>query len=194
MEGVEHVHLPSDTALDYRDALATLLPQYSDDCTAGEVADVLTEIDGYQNYSHDSEATHEIGLYGEVAAAKWYGVEVDDEIVRNGDGGYDIVVNRCNVDVKTVSDYGYETGREPLLKIHPKNWYEAKGTVDVYVLAELIDERHVRLIGRLSAHDVEDLDYREAGESFEDEFGNPVCLPSANYVAHTTDLIPLFID
>lgn len=45
-----------------------------------------------------------------------------------------------------------------------------------------------------SAGEVEDYDYHEANESFVDEFRNPVRLLSANYLAHTTDLIPYFID
>lgn len=44
MEGVQHIHLPSDPTLDLRDALATLLPQYHGDYSVGEMADVLTEL------------------------------------------------------------------------------------------------------------------------------------------------------
>ncbi len=54
------------------------------------------------NLSKSSEQSHIDGLYGEIAIAKYFGIELDAEIYDDhGDAGYDFIIAGLKADVKT---------------------------------------------------------------------------------------------
>ncbi len=61
-----------------------------------------------KGYYRPLVANHElIGIRGEDAFAKKYGVERNNALLERGDGGVDFVINNIKIDVKTASrDYG----------------------------------------------------------------------------------------
>jgi len=66
--------------------------------------------------SNTSEKAHTDGLYGEIAIAKYFGIELDSEIYDDhGDAGYDFIIAGLKADVKTaVSGAAY---MNPWLKV-----------------------------------------------------------------------------
>ena len=68
------------------------------------------------NLSKSSEQSHTDGLYGEIAIAKYLGIELDAEIYDDhGDAGYDFIIGDLKADVKTaVSGAAY---MNPWLKV-----------------------------------------------------------------------------
>ena len=63
-----------------------------------------------------SEQSHAYGLYGEVAVAKYFDIELDTEIYDDhGDFGYDFIIGDLKVDVKTATHFS--AYRYPWLKV-----------------------------------------------------------------------------
>jgi len=86
-----------------------------------------------------SEASHASGLIGEIAVAKYFGVEIDEKIYdKHGDDGYDMVIDSLGgkVDVKSFIDHG--SGlimKDPHLKVpcELKKDLKKMENVDVYL-------------------------------------------------------------
>ncbi|MFC4448156.1 MULTISPECIES: hypothetical protein [Halorussus] len=105
---------------------------------------------GYLDEDQNSFMAHFRGVQGELAVAKWYGVEdtFDDEIYEDeGDDGVDLEIARFGVDVKT-TPYD-ETGR---LLMDQHHVYEAlddpeKTIPDAFYLVEEIEKGVLGLVG-----------------------------------------------
>lgn len=86
-----------------------------------------------------SEASHAAGLIGEIAVAKYFGVEIDERIFDDhGDEGYDMVIEALGgrVDVKSFIDHGNGiVMKDPHLKVpcELKKDLKKMENVDVYL-------------------------------------------------------------
>ena len=72
---------------------------------------------GRHGYLPDSsEQSHSYGLFGELAVAKYFNIELDDEIYDDhGDAGYDFIIAGLKADVKTATNGA--AYYEPWLKV-----------------------------------------------------------------------------
>ena len=93
--------------------------------------------------SYGSKENHRCGVFGEFAAARFFGLSaedgVDTQIYEDGDPGYDLKVRGSRVDVKTTKQY-YS---RPSLMVNA----EKELTADFYVLVHQLAERCYRILG-----------------------------------------------
>jgi len=68
------------------------------------------------NLTDSSEQSHSYGLFGELAVAKYFNIELDNEIYDDhGDAGYDFIIAGLKADVKTATNGA--AYYEPWLKV-----------------------------------------------------------------------------
>ena len=68
------------------------------------------------NLTSSSEQSHTYGLFGELAVAKYFNIELDNEIYDDhGDAGYDFIIAGLKADVKTATHGA--AYNEPWLKV-----------------------------------------------------------------------------
>ena len=93
--------------------------------------------------SYGSKENHRCGVFGEFAAARFFGLSaedgVDTQIYEYGDPGYDFKVRGFRIDVKTTKQY-YS---RPSLMVDA----EKELMADFYMLVHQLAERCYRIIG-----------------------------------------------
>jgi hypothetical protein len=87
---------------------------------------------------HSEEATHYLGLLGEIAVARYLGLSVNEKRLLGGDKGVDLVYNKRTVDVKVRPRRGWQMLFNPDL---------SDCTADLCVLVWLIGERRAEIAG-----------------------------------------------
>jgi len=109
-----------------------------------------------------SHEQHEKGLLGEAAVSIHHSPDrtlnyLDEDLTRCGDGGIDLEMDDWLVDVKT-TEWGFEQGKTPLLKVKRDSHCEVMETVQhrddatvAYYLVEKVSETELRLIGYITA-------------------------------------------
>lgn len=99
-----------------------------------------------RNGARGSEGNHVMGILGEVAAARYLGVEdrVDTNLYENGDGGVDFSYRGVTIDVKTVGRHR----SDPALTVDAYQELRA----DYYVLVDRIGQNEYRLVGYAPRH------------------------------------------
>lgn len=94
-----------------------------------------------RNLNCEREQTHINGAKGEVAFADYYGLDIDERDLPDGDEGYDFIVEwfaePVRVDIKSTTYHN-----DPWLKVEPDEVL----TADVYVLAA-VHKASVSLVG-----------------------------------------------
>ncbi len=92
----------------------------------------------------NSLTSHQIGLLGELAVAKLYGIDIDSEIYEWGDGGRDHLLCKMELDTKSTATTKIQ---RPELLVRADKELQA----DLYIRAHIINwdssGAHVRLIG-----------------------------------------------
>jgi hypothetical protein len=110
--------------------------------------------------SYGSKENHRCGVFGEFAAARFFGLSakdgVDTQIYEYGDPGYDFKVRGSRVDVKTTTQY-YS---RPSLMVDAGKELVA----DFYVLVHQLAERCYRIIGYAPRQTVANARTRSIGE------------------------------
>ena len=121
------------------------------DALAEARSDSYSPIDGGVLFGgQDSLTSHQIGLLGELAVAKFYGLSVDSDIYQYGDDGSDLVLHGWKMDVKTTATTALT--KPELLVRADKSRVQSDGLQsDIYVRAHVInwDETgaRIRIIG-----------------------------------------------
>lgn len=106
-----------------------------------------------------SEENHRCGVFGEFAAARFFGLSADDvdtQVYEYGDPGYDFEVRGYRIDVKTTKQY-YS---RPSLMVDA----EKELVADFYMLVHQLAERCYRIIGYASRQAVANARTRYVGE------------------------------
>ena len=118
------------------------------DALAEARSDSYDPIDGGVLFGgQDSLTSHQIGLLGELAVAKFYGLSVDSDIYEYGDDGSDLTLHGWDIDVKSTSTEALD--RPELLVRSDK-----KLSSNIYVRTHVLDwdetGARVRIIGAAS--------------------------------------------
>jgi hypothetical protein len=105
---------------------------------------------------HSEEATHYLGLLGEIAVARYLGLSVNEKRLLGGDKGVDLVYNKRTVDVKVRPRRGWQMLFKPDF---------SDCLADICVLVWLQGERKAEIAGWTWASNVwlyaEPVEYRK---------------------------------
>jgi len=148
-----------------------------------------------QTMRDDGLDAHSVGVRGEAALALYLNGNLDalDREARwDGDDGTDLTIRGYDIDVKTTT-YGWDAGKEPLLRIERRHFEDDEHTPDLYYLVEECVVGIYRLIGFIEADCVEGVcDYVDEGEyyrGFKSQTAN-VVVPIEHLTMVTRDWSP----
>lgn len=104
---------------------------------------------GYLDADQDSFTAHFRGIQGELALAKWYGVEdsLDTGIHADGDDGVDLTIAGFAVDAKTTPHDSYGRLLMDVDHVYRALDEEDKRLPDTFYLCEIIETGVVGLVG-----------------------------------------------
>jgi len=122
-----------------------------------------------QTMVDDGLDAHSVGTRGEAALCMYLDGDLralDREARWDGDDGTDLTLRGYDIDVKTTT-HGWDSGKEPLLRIERRHFEDPTHTPDLYYLVEECITGMYRLIGFIPADEVEDVcDYVDEGEYY----------------------------
>jgi hypothetical protein len=97
--------------------------------------------------------SHQRGILGELAVAKFYGIEIDSEVYDSGDGGRDFQFfnNSIDTDVKTTATKKMQL---PELLVKADKGVNADLYIQAHIIKESRSEVYVRLLGYATADTV----------------------------------------
>jgi hypothetical protein len=106
----------------------------------------------------DSLDSHQIGILGELAVAKFYALDIDTEVYDYGDGGRDFsLFDRLDVDVKTTAT---DKMRLPELLVKANKEVTADQFIRAHIISRDNSRVYVRLLGYVPEEIVTDREPR----------------------------------
>lgn len=109
---------------------------------------------GTKRFYSDPNTEDRIGAAGELAFAKQYGLDVDEEARPGGDGHIDFKVGKVTIDVKTA---------RKAYNLLVKEW-EIDKAADVLVLGQYINDEHVEFLGWIHRENLRMRDKKDFGK------------------------------